>query len=100
MNIFVPSFDVDGLIHPAVTRLVHHGVLDAPRTHSRRSTFHTSTDQIESVVACFCNTSPSPDTQKLQVSSYRKLLEKPNLPKSRETGLSECGNLRHSQDSD
>jgi hypothetical protein len=34
MNIFVLSFDVDGFIHPAVTRLVRHGVLDAPRTHS------------------------------------------------------------------
>jgi len=33
MNIFVLSFDVDGFIHPAVTRLVRHGVLDAPRTH-------------------------------------------------------------------
>jgi hypothetical protein len=33
MNIFVLSFDVDGFIHPAVTRLARHGVLDAPRTH-------------------------------------------------------------------
>jgi hypothetical protein len=30
MNILVLGFDVDGFINPAVTRLVRHGVLDAP----------------------------------------------------------------------
>ena len=39
MNIFVLSFDVDGFINPAVTRLVRHGVLDAPRIPIHRAPY-------------------------------------------------------------
>jgi hypothetical protein len=36
MNIIVLNFDVDGVINPAVTRLVRNGALDAPPTPQPR----------------------------------------------------------------